>query len=126
MVFGEVHQHEPAAADIAGAGQGDSQRKADGDGGIDSIAAPFENVQADLAGGGLLRDHHTVLSDHGKDAGRAGRIGLGQALAKAGRNQSARDEARADAGNTREARQALKRYGLPVFHGLFLTRYLPD
>jgi len=42
----EADGHEAAAADIAGIGIDDSQRVADGDRGIDSVAALLENFHA--------------------------------------------------------------------------------
>jgi len=60
---GEMDDHEAAAADIAGARIGHRHRKADGDRGIDRIAAFLQNVDADARRRCFLRHHHPVGRD---------------------------------------------------------------
>ena len=55
-----MNHHEAAAAEIAGARIGDSQRKTDCDSGVDGIAAHLENIDADPGGARFLRHHHAV------------------------------------------------------------------
>ena len=55
-----VHDHEAAAADIAGTGQGHCQGEADRDRCIHRIAALLENLHADTRGQRLLRGHHAA------------------------------------------------------------------
>ena len=62
-----------AAADVAGAGIGDGERKAGGDRGVDRVAAPPQDVGADLRRDPLLRHHHAVLGDYGADCRKIGR-----------------------------------------------------
>ena len=69
--IGAVDQHEAAAADIAGARQGDREREADRHRRIDRIAAEAEHVPADPGGGRLLRDHHAVPCGDRKRGRRA-------------------------------------------------------
>ena len=77
--FGQMHQHEAAAAEIAGAGQGDSQGKPHRHRRIHRIAAAFQNIEADRRGPRLLAHHHAVAGDDGQFAGKAGgkREGIG-------------------------------------------------
>ena len=63
--LGGMDHHETAAADIAGARIGDRQRKAGCDRGIHRIAAPAQDVGADLRGDLLLRHHHAVFCGDG-------------------------------------------------------------
>ncbi len=60
---GQVNDHKAAAADIAGARIADGERKANGNRGIDRIAALCENIGADPGGERLLRHHHAGMSD---------------------------------------------------------------
>ena len=57
----QVDGHEPAAADIAAARIDDGERIADGNRGIDRVAALGEDAHADLGGIALRGDHHAVL-----------------------------------------------------------------
>ncbi len=56
-----MHDHEAAAAEIAGLRQRHGEREADRHGGVDRIAAGFEHVHADLGGQRLLARHHAVF-----------------------------------------------------------------
>jgi hypothetical protein len=65
---GHVNHHESAAADVAGAWQGDRQRESHRHGRINSIAALLEDVDTDAGGRGLLgRDHAVTREDRMKD-----------------------------------------------------------
>ena len=55
-----MDQHEAAAADIAGARQGDRQREADRDRRVDRIAPQPQDVEPDSRGRRLLGDDHAV------------------------------------------------------------------
>ncbi len=57
----ETHQHESAAADVAGERMRDRQRESDRDRRIHRIAAGLEHRDADVGGQRLLRDHHGVV-----------------------------------------------------------------
>src|SRR6266513_1531080 len=61
---GAVHD-EAAAADVAGVRQDDFERKADGDRGVDGIAALLEDVDADLRGERVRGDDHGVRRGDG-------------------------------------------------------------
>ena len=63
--LGIAHQHEAIAANIARTRQRDSQRKANCNGGIHSIAAFAQNAGADARGHGILRDDHALFTDDG-------------------------------------------------------------
>jgi hypothetical protein len=58
-----MDHHEAAAADIAGAGISDGHGEADGDSGIDGVAAAVENLNTNARGAGFLCHHHAVLSN---------------------------------------------------------------
>ena len=64
---GELDRHEAAAAEVAGGGVDDGQRVADGDRGIDRVAAVLQHVDADLGGEMLRRDDHAVFAANGRD-----------------------------------------------------------
>ena len=79
-----MDQHEAAAADIAGARQGDGERKADRDRRIDGVAAALQDVEPDPRRLRLLGHDHAVPGDHrprrgewGDDRGRIGEDGDG-------------------------------------------------
>ena len=59
----EMHQHEAAAADIAGLRMRDGEREADRDRGVDRVAACLQDLDADARGVLLLRRHHAVARD---------------------------------------------------------------
>ena len=61
LPLGEMDQHEAAAADVAGARIGHRHGEADGDRGIDRVAAALEHFGADQRRAALLRHHHAVL-----------------------------------------------------------------
>ena len=67
-----MHQHEAAAADIAGLRMRHRQREADRDRGIDRVAALPQDLHADARRVLLLRRHHAVAGDHGMEARRIG------------------------------------------------------
>ena len=58
-----MDDHEAAAADIAGAGIGHGQCEADGDCGVDRVAAAVEDLDADARGALFLRHHHAVVRE---------------------------------------------------------------
>ena len=60
----EANGHEPAAAKIAGLGKGDRQRIADGNGGIDRIAAGLEHVDPGLGRQPVGADDHAMLGSN--------------------------------------------------------------
>ena len=68
IAAGAVDDHESAAADIAGARIGYRHGEADRDRGVDRVAAPLQNVDADPRGERLLRYHHPVLGGNGRGA----------------------------------------------------------
>ena len=80
--MGEMHEHEAAAAEIAGAGKRHRQGEAGGDGRIDRIAAAAQNIDADRRRRRLLADDHPMFGDDRLDAGIVGndrlRLGLRQ------------------------------------------------
>ena len=89
-----MHHHEAATADVAGIGQNDGQREADGHGGIDGVAAGFQNVDADFTGQRLFAGHHAAFGHHGMEdihlgvvAGGSGLGELGAANGNVGRGQ---------------------------------------
>ncbi len=70
---GKPDQHEPAAADIAGAGVCDRERESDRDGRIDGIASCLQNLQA--GGGGVFfpaHDHAVFCPDRLSSPGGSG------------------------------------------------------
>jgi hypothetical protein len=67
-----MHQHEAAAAEIAGLRMRDREREADCDRGIDRVAAAFQNLHAHAGGAFLLARHHAVAGDGGQEARRIG------------------------------------------------------
>ncbi len=77
--IGAVDQHESAAAEIAGARQGDREREADRDAGVDRVAAEPQHLDADPRGGRVLAHHHAVPGDDRQGGGEAGddRRGIG-------------------------------------------------
>ena len=68
-----MHEHEAAAAEIAGAGQGDGEREAGRHGRIDRVAAALEDVEPDARRDALLCHHHAVGGDDGQRPERPGR-----------------------------------------------------
>ena len=92
VAVGEMDHHEAAAADIAGAGIGDGQRKTGRDRGIDRVAALPQNVGADPRGDLLLRHDQAVLGDDRMNAA-GGRRHIG--VAREGARGSAKKSARA-------------------------------
>ena len=94
----EIHQHETAAADIAGLRMRHRERKADRHRGIDGIAAGFENFDTDMRRELLLARHHAVLRNDrqetrriGEDRRLRGRGGLGQRKRDGGRQSGRRN-----------------------------------
>jgi len=84
IAVGAMDQHEAAPADVAGARQGDGERKADRDRRIDSVAAAFQYVEPDPRRLRLLGHDHAVPGDDrprrrewGDDRGRIGEDGGG-------------------------------------------------
>ena len=86
FAIGAAEEHEASAADVAGLGIDDLQREADGDGGIDGVAALLHDRDArpSEASGctvatmrlGRMRRMHHVSGEHagnGRDYGKAGR-----------------------------------------------------
>ncbi|GAA0213871.1 hypothetical protein GCM10009081_30910 [Brevundimonas nasdae] len=60
-----MDQHIAAAADIAGAGQGDRLGEGDGDGGVHGVAALAQDVHADARGQIALAGDHAAASNNG-------------------------------------------------------------
>ena len=56
-----MHQHEPAAAEIAGLRQRHREREADRDRRIDGVAAALQNVEADVRRKRLLARDNAML-----------------------------------------------------------------
>ena len=80
-----MDQHEAAAADIAGARQGDGERKTDRDRRIDGVAAALQHVEPDPRRLGLLGHHHAMCGyyrtrggERGDDRRRIGENGEGE------------------------------------------------
>ena len=59
-----MHEHESAAAEIAGSRQGDREREAHRHRSVDRVAAPAQDLHPDLGGQRLLCRHHTVGREH--------------------------------------------------------------
>ena len=83
ITISAMNQHEPAAADIAGARQGDGERKADRDCRIDGIAASLQDIEPDSRRLRLLSYNHAMSGDdrsrggeRGNDRRRVGADGL--------------------------------------------------
>ena len=72
IAFGEMDQHEAAAADVAGARIGNGHRKADRDRGVDRVAAALEHLDADPRGAFFLRHHHAVACSDRSNARQFG------------------------------------------------------
>jgi hypothetical protein len=53
-----MHDHEAAAAQIAGLRQRHREREADRHGSVDRVAAAFQDIDADRGGDRLLARHH--------------------------------------------------------------------
>ncbi len=93
-----MHQHEAAAADIAGLRMRHREREADRDRGIDCVAAGFENLHAHVGRALFLARHHAVLRQNGEEARRIGedrrlrgRGGLGVRKRNGGRQAGRRN-----------------------------------
>ena len=67
-----MHQHEAAAADVAGLRMRHREREADRDRRIDRIAARLQYFHADMGRALVLARHHAVLCDNGEKARRIG------------------------------------------------------
>ena len=83
IAISAMNQHEAAAADIAGARQGDGERKADRDRRIDGIAASLQDIEPDSRRLRLLSHDHAMPGDdrsrggeRGNDRRRVGADGL--------------------------------------------------
>ncbi len=68
----QMHQHEAAAADVAGLRMRHRERESDRNRGIDRVAAGFEDIDADTGRELLLARHHAVFGDDRKKACRIG------------------------------------------------------
>ena len=60
-----VDEHESAAAEVAGEGVDDGEREADGDGGVDGIAAGLQDSDAGVGGEVMHGDDHGVRGADG-------------------------------------------------------------
>ena len=60
-----MDEHEAATPDVAGSRHRDGQRKPDGNGRIDGVAAIRQHLGADTRGDGVLRGHHPGCAIHG-------------------------------------------------------------
>ena len=72
IAIGAMNQHEAAAADIAGARQGDGERKADRDRRIDGVAAAPQHIETDARRRRLLAHDHAVPGDDRTRGGERG------------------------------------------------------
>ena len=61
---GETHQHEAAAAQVAGRGMRDGQRQTHGHRGIHGVSAGLERGHSGAGGVLLARDHHGAAGPH--------------------------------------------------------------
>ena len=84
--FAGVHadEHEAAAADVAGLGKDDGEGESDGDGGVDCVAAGFEDFDAGVGGVVVDGDDHGVLGGRGRRADDGVGIGHGGLGCRAG------------------------------------------
>ena len=71
-VLGHADEHEASSAEIAGARVGDGQGEADGDCGVDGVAALLEDGEAGVRGVVLDADDHGVASGLGALLSRKG------------------------------------------------------
>ena len=95
VAAGAMNHHETAAANIAGARIGHGHGEADGDRGIDRVAASLQNIDADARGERLLRHHHAV---RGGDRLRAADLDVREVIAA----RSERQREQADEGGGRQ------------------------
>src|SRR5947209_2502336 len=116
LAAGEVDHHVAAAADIAGARIGHSQREAGRDRGVDGVAALLEHLDADARGAPFLRDHHALARRDRLDA----RGGYGCGIDDRGRLRRERPEA-GQACEEREQRVARHAYHRALQGGYFRT-----
>ena len=72
IAIGAMDQHEAAAADVAGARQGDGERKADRNRRIDGVAAALQDVEPDPRRRRLLGHDHAVRGDDRPRGGERG------------------------------------------------------
>ncbi len=87
LALAEADDHVAAATDIAGAGISHRHRETGGDRGVDGIAAPLQDREANAGGARLLRDHHAVTGfDRALGAGGGRPCGQGD-------DQEGKDEA---------------------------------
>ena len=56
----QVYEHEPPATQISAAGMGDGQRITDGNGGVDRVAAAFQDIEPDFGREPLGADDHAM------------------------------------------------------------------
>ena len=70
--IGAMDQHEAAAAEVAGARQGDGEREADRDRRVDRVAAALQDVEPDARRRRLLGDDH-AMPGHDRTRGGEGR-----------------------------------------------------
>ena len=75
---GVVVHEEPATADSGAVGLGDAQGSRRGDGGIDRIAAAFQDIQADLGRVRVDRRHGATVADGNRVLRRSLRRGGGR------------------------------------------------
>jgi hypothetical protein len=64
--IGELDGHEAAAADVAGRREDHAQCVADGNRGVDGVAALLQDIDADLGRKMLARDDHAVARSDGR------------------------------------------------------------
>ena len=74
--LGDVHEHEAAAAEIAGAGQGDRESEPDGDRRVHRVAALAQDLHADAGRARFLARDHPVLRVHRMEDVARGEDGL--------------------------------------------------
>ena len=95
-----MDHHEAATANIAGARIADRHCEPDRNGGIDGVAAVFENIGADARSLRFLRHDHPVMGDNTLCVYQH----IGDALV------AARDQRQRDGGDQRETNKASTRH----------------
>jgi hypothetical protein len=89
-----MNEHEAAAAEIAGARQGDGERETDRDGGVDGVPARFQDVHPDPGRARFLGRHHSVSGQRRQGSGTIRQDGGRSASRHAGRHALAVSEGR--------------------------------
>ncbi len=85
-------QHESAAAQVAGGGMDDGQRKSGGDGGVDRVAALLQDLDTGIGREVMHADHHAVARADGLAFGVGGGGAGGLLGGECGRKCGDREE----------------------------------